>query len=84
MLFENQRELLTDRKRKFKFTKPQPKLIPNLQNKTNYVLHYRNFQTCLRHGMILKKVRESILIFIIDYLSSGSSFVWNQLLLQSL
>ena len=74
---EKQQELLTDRKEKFKFTNPPPILIPNLQNKTNYVLHYRNLQTYLRHGMKLKKVRESILIFLIDYLSSGSSFAWN-------
>ena len=30
------------------------KLVPNLMNKNNYVIHYRNFQQCL---MKLKKIR---------------------------
>ena len=32
------------------------KLIPNLGNKTNYVLHYRNLQLCFSFGMKLIKV----------------------------
>ena len=32
------------------------KLIPNLDNKTNYVLHYRNFQLHLSLGMKLTKI----------------------------
>ena len=32
------------------------KLIPNLGNKTNYVLHYRNFQLYLSLGMKLTKI----------------------------
>ena len=32
------------------------KSIPNLGNKTNYVLHYRNLQLCLSLGMRLKKI----------------------------
>ena len=32
------------------------KLIPNLGNKTKYVLHYRNLQMYLSLGMKLKKV----------------------------
>ena len=31
------------------------KLIPNLGNKANYVVHYRNFQLCLSLRMKLKK-----------------------------
>ena len=31
-------------------------LIPNLDNKTNYVLHYRNFQLHLSLGMKLTKI----------------------------
>ena len=31
------------------------KLIPNLGNKTNYVVHYRNLQLCLSLGMKLTK-----------------------------
>ena len=32
------------------------KLIPNLGNKTNYVLHYKNLQLYLSLGMKLKKI----------------------------
>ena len=32
------------------------KLIPNLGNKTNYVVHYRNLQLCLSLGMKLTKI----------------------------
>ena len=32
------------------------KLVPNLMNKNNYVIHYRNLQQCLELGMKLKKV----------------------------
>jgi len=34
----------------------QSKLIANLTNKYNYIIHYRNLQQCLRHGLILKKI----------------------------
>ena len=27
------------------------KLVPNLMNKNNYVIHYRNLQQCLELGM---------------------------------
>ena len=33
------------------------KLIPNLGNKTNYVVHYRNLQLYLSSGMKLTKIR---------------------------
>ena len=32
------------------------KLVPNLINKNNYVIHYRNLQQCLELGMKLKKI----------------------------
>ena len=32
------------------------KLIPNLGDKTNYVVHYRNFQSCLPLGIKLAKI----------------------------
>lgn len=32
-----------------------PKLIPNLNNKTKYVIHYRNLKQCLAAGLILTK-----------------------------
>ena len=31
------------------------KLVPNLMNKNNYVIHYRNLQQCLELGMKFKK-----------------------------
>ena len=32
------------------------KLVPDLMNKDNYVIHYRNLQQCLELGMKLKKI----------------------------
>ena len=32
------------------------KLAPNLMNKNNYVIHYRNLQQCLMLGMKLRKI----------------------------
>ena len=32
------------------------KLVPNLMNKNNYVIYYRNLQQCLELGMKLKKI----------------------------
>ena len=32
------------------------KLVPNLMNKNNYVIHYRNLQQCLELQMKLKKI----------------------------
>ena len=37
-------------------TRTVEKLVPNLMNKNNYVIHYRNLQQCLELGMKLKKI----------------------------
>ena len=34
------------------------KLVPNLHPKDKYILHYRNLQFYINHGMILKKLIE--------------------------
>jgi len=40
--------------------KPTQKLVPNLQNKTKYVCHYRNLQFYIKHGLILTKIHRII------------------------
>ena len=32
------------------------KLVPNLHDKTEFVIHIRNFKQSLNHGLVLKKV----------------------------
>ena len=44
-------------------TRKTKKLVPNLMNKNNYVIHYRNLQQCLELGMKLKKKIHRILKF---------------------
>ena len=34
------------------------KLVPNLFNKTNYIVNYRNLKFYLNHGLILKKIHK--------------------------
>ena len=40
--------------------KPSVKLVPNLWNKTKYVLHYRNLKLYLAYGMKLSKIHRVI------------------------
>ena len=40
--------------------KDSVKLVPNLHDKTNYVIHYRALKQCLNHGMELTKVHKVI------------------------
>ena len=42
------------------------KLVPNVMNKNNYVMHYRNLQQCLELGMKLKKIHR-----ILNFKQSG-------------
>lgn len=42
-----------------------PKLLCTLENKYNYVIHYRNLQLCIYNGLILKKIHR-ILAFTQD------------------
>jgi hypothetical protein len=37
-----------------------PKLIPNLQDKEKYVVHYRNLKYYLKMGLRLKKIHTAI------------------------
>ena len=36
------------------------KLVPNLMDKNNYVVHYRNLQQCLELGMKLRKIHRTL------------------------
>ena len=42
---------------------PTEKLIPNLMKKTNYVVHYRNLQFYVKHGLIVTKIHRIISFF---------------------
>ena len=46
------------------------KLIPNLRDKNNYVIHYKNLMQCLRFGMKLKKIHRGIKFIESDFMSS--------------
>lgn len=46
------------------------KLIPNLYDKYNYVIHYRHLKTCLDHGLLLQKIHRVITFKQSPYLKS--------------
>ena len=50
------------------------KLIPNLGNKTNYVLHYRNFQWYLFLGMKLTKIHKVLKFKGSDWMKKYNDF----------
>ena len=46
------------------------KLIPNLRDKNNYVIHYKNLMQCLSLGMKLKKIHRGIKFLESDFMKS--------------
>ena len=46
------------------------KLIPNLRNKNNYVVHYKTLMQCLKLGMKLKKIHRGIKFIEVAFLKS--------------
>ena len=50
------------------------KLVPNLMNTNNYVIHYRNLQQCLELGMKLKKIHRILKFTQKDWMKPYTDF----------
>lgn len=58
MLSEKQRDIYKSIRGTHEIQETLPKLIPNLHDKRNYVVHYRNLQLYTSLGMIIKKIHK--------------------------
>ena len=56
-LSKKQQEIIENLERRYT---PTEKLIPNLFDKDEYVVHYRNLQYYISQGMVLKHIYEAI------------------------
>ena len=74
ILSEYQRHLLQDEG----FRKPAPKLVTNLRNKTNYIIHYRNLKLYLELGLRLTNVHPVLLFDLSPWLKNYINFKTRQ------
>ena len=56
------------------FNKSPPKLVPNLRNKTNYIIHYRNLKLYLELGLRLTIVYRVLLFDQLPWLKNYINF----------
>ena len=61
------------------FSKPPLKLVSNLRNKTNYIIHYRNLKLYLELGLRLTNVHCALSFNQLPWLKSYTNFHTRQL-----